>query len=115
MSSKGLGELGRLTAGEKLLIDRRRNGRTQADAARHYDVGRFRYGLWERDKQVGGVPNVIVRSARLDPWERCLIYRHRSGKTQEEIAKGLKMSRYWINKMERGEEPCDSLLWYWEQ
>lgn len=62
----------------------------------------------------------MVEMERMDvlplaPHERCLLYRRRAGKTQAAIAEELKCCRYWVNQMERGEVPSDTLLWYWEQ
>ena len=111
MPHKGLGQLERITVGERLLIDRRRRGETQGEAAARHGVSPFIYGQMERDKIDG--PRVKVR--RLEAHERCLLYRRRSDKTQAQVAKDLKCCRWWLNQMERGLVPCDTLVWYWEQ
>ncbi len=111
MSDKGLGQLEKLTIGERLLIDRRRRGETQREAALRNAIAPYTYGQWERDEEIG--PEVKVGS--LETYERCLLYRRRSSVYQFQVANALKRSRFWINLMERGEAPCDELLWYWEQ
>ena len=105
-------ELGRLTTGEKLLLDRRRRGERQAEAAGRMKVTRVVYGRWERDRDPGA-PKVLL--GRLQPHERCLIYRRRAGLTQARVADDLGCCRWLINQMESGEAPCDTLAWYWEQ
>jgi DNA-binding XRE family transcriptional regulator len=112
VSDKGLGQLGRLTCGEQLLIDRRRRGETQEEAADRYGVSRFCYGNWERDCD-DGAPKVKVKA--LQGYERCLLYRHRCEMTQSKVATDIKRSRHWVNSMECGKVPCDELIWYWEQ
>ena len=108
-----LGELEKLTAGERLRIRRRRLGETQRQAADRHGVSLARYSLWERDLwPATGIPKVSL--GRLEPHERCLLYRLRAGTPQWKIAEDLGRCRYWVNKMERGEEPCDELIAYWE-
>lgn len=101
-----------LTAGEKLLILRRRKDLKQHEAALEFNVPASTYGKWERN-QVKNIPEVEIGD--LSANERCLLYRKRSNTKQEQIATKLKCSRYWVNKMERGLANCDELLWYWEQ
>lgn len=110
MPNKGLGELERLTRGERLLIARRSRGEGQKTAALRHGVKFSMYGKWERDT----VKGPSVRVGPLKAHERCLLYRRRSGKYQFEVAADLGFCRFWVNKMERGDAPCDDLLWYWE-
>ena len=110
MSDTGLGELERLSNCEQLLIDRRRRGETQPQAAKRLGTTPFMYGKWERAVVNG--PSVKV--GMLKPYERCLLYRRRAEKTQAEVAEHLERCRWWVNQMERGEVSCDTLLWYWE-
>jgi len=113
MPDKKLGEgLGRLTSGERLLIDRRRRTERQEAAALRLGVSRAVYGAWERETRSDGPP---VKIGRLKVHERCLLYRRRVGCTQAAVADGLRCSRFWVNLMEQGRAPCDDLLWYWEQ
>lgn len=51
---------------------------------------------------------------KLETFEKCLIYRRRCNKKQEEIAKELGICRYTLRKMENGIIPCGTLLGYWE-
>ena len=104
-------QLGKLTAGERLLVARRREGLSQTQAARKHGVTRRVYGGWERDDRPGA-PS--VRVGRLETHERCLLYRRRVGWTQERVARDLRCCRWWLNQMERGDAPVDELLWYWE-
>lgn len=113
-----LGELGRITAGEKLLLARLRAGETQAQTAERLGLSRKIYGLVEQDRRV--LTTVVpaagsIGSRTIRPHERCLLYRRRAGWTQERVANDLDMSRWWVNQMERGLVSCDRLLWYWEQ
>lgn len=112
MPDKGLGELGRLTRGERLLIKRRREGWSQGDAARRHNTTHSMYGKWERDVVKGGP---FIQFYKLEPHERCLLYRRRAEQTQDQVATALECCRWWVNQMERGAVSCDDLLWYWEQ
>lgn len=111
MSAAANGELGKLTRGEALLLERRRLNETQRKAARRHKVPYSRYSAWERDQIQG--PATRIRVAK--PHERCLLYRRRAKETQETVALSVGMCRYQLNQMERGDIPCDDLLWHWEQ
>jgi len=110
----------KLSQPERILLQRRRHGLTQAQAADRFKIPRHIYARIENGK-----PVVTRKLENLVEWmkgpfvaqdhERCLIMRERCGKTQDEVAADLKCSRYWLNRMETGKEPCDTLLWYWEQ
>lgn len=39
--------------------------------------------------------------------------RRRAGLTLLQVAKKLKLSKHWVNKMELGEIPCVTLMGYW--
>ncbi len=112
MPPKRLGPLGRLSCGERLIIDRRRRKETQEAASKRLGRTSFVYGRWERDFEGG--PE-ILRIKRLKMYERCLLYRRRAGTSQGEVARDLGRSRWQVNQMERGEVPCDELLSYWEK
>ncbi len=109
----------KLSQSERLLIHRRRLGFTQARAAKRWKLPAHIYARMEN-----GDILTLRRSAfrmpkagavTLKDHERCFVMRRRCGKTQHEVAKDLKCSRYWLNLMELGKQPCDTLLWYWEQ
>ncbi len=112
MPPKRLGPLGRLSCGERLITDRRRRKETQTVAAKRLGTSSFIYGRWERDDE-GGPSIRSVRPLRMH--EQCLLYRRRAGTSQGGVARQLGRSRWWINKMERGLEPCEELLSYWEK
>lgn len=111
MPNTGLGELERLSNSECLLIDRRRRGENQHQAAQRLGTTPFMYGKWERDVVAGPTTKVL----QLRPHECCLLYRRRVGKTQADVAHDLMCCRWWVNQMERGVVSPDVLLWYWEQ
>jgi len=113
MPAKRLGRLGRLSSGERLIVDRRRRKETQGVAAKRLCVNAFVYGQWERDDRDDGP---LIRSVTpLKRHERCLLYRRRRGMSQIEVAHQLALSRWWLNQMERGIQPCDKLIHYWEK
>lgn len=111
MPDNGLGSLERLDNGETLRLKRRRLGETQAQAAERLGVDFTVYGRWER----GDSAAPRARLGKVQDHERCLIYRLRANFTQQRVANDLKRCRWWINMLERGKQPCDELLWYWEQ
>jgi hypothetical protein len=106
--TKGLGELKRA---EKLLLERRRKNETQGEAAARYEVSHNRYGLWERGR-LPDIPKVVI--VEIKPHERCLLYRRRANVTQARVAGEMKICRWWLNQMERGDVDCSSLIEYWE-
>lgn len=105
-----------LTPQEMLIIDRRRNGLNQKEAAKKFNVSLTTYSRWER----GIVPfnrNICnkVRFSQLSAREKCFIYRKRCNMTLWDVAKQLKLSKYYVNLMELGKVDCDVLIWFWEQ
>jgi DNA-binding XRE family transcriptional regulator len=108
-----LGELERLTGPERLLVERRRRGETQAEAAERHGVSQTRYSRWERGLEAdGALPTVRVGGLR--PHERCLLYRRRAGRSQWQVARDLQRCKMWVRQMERGEVDCSELIGYWE-
>jgi DNA-binding XRE family transcriptional regulator len=107
-----MSDLGEIAKHERLLIQRRRANKTQSEAAQYHGVSLSTYGIWERS-ECKKAPKVKI--SVLAAHECCLLYRKRANYTQRKVAKELGISRYWLNKMEMGHEPCDDLLWYWEQ
>lgn len=100
-----------LTASEKLAISRRRENKTQLQKAQEYGIHFDTYGNWERDLVIN-IPDVEL-SYPLQTHEVCYILRRRSGKTQQQVAKELNMSRVSVNLMEKGKISVLSLASYW--
>ena len=108
-------QLGELSPGERLLLDRRRRGESQVQAAARRGISHTAYGLMERDSEKGTRGVEVLEIGELKAHERCLLYRRRAGYTQARVAKELQVCRWWLNQMERGAVSCDLLVWYWEQ
>lgn len=105
----------RLSPGEALLLWRRRQGWNQAKAAKHFKVSLFTLKLAEYDRMPYFKYDLEQQSIKLNPNERCLIYRKRAKKTQVQVAKEIGCGREWLRLQEKGRVPCDSLLKYWER
>lgn len=102
-----------LSQAEKLRLWRGRLGLNQEQAGKRFGVSGWTYGEMERGDQP--VPVYAWRGEfRVRDHEKCLIYRLRSGVTQEHVAAELGCSRAWVNQMEAGEAPCVRLIEYWE-
>ncbi len=101
-----------LTPGEKLLIWRKRLNWNQEQAASYFGVSRFTYQLAEYDKSKDfQYPSFKLT---LKPWELCVLYRKRSGKTQRQLAGEIGISPDWFRQQESGKIPCLKLLDWWE-
>lgn len=105
-----------LSKAERYLIARRRLGLTQAQLAEYKGTTREAYNRFES----GCVPTSSIALSRtrltwadLAPYEACLIHRRRARFTQATVARALERSRFWINRMERGEVPCAELVEFW--
>ena len=102
----------RLTAGETLLLARRRSGESQEKCADGYGLTRNSYGKFERDEETH--TNIkIPELNELTDAEKCLILRRRSGLTQDECAEKIGITRFWFNRMEVGKADASSLVAYW--
>jgi DNA-binding XRE family transcriptional regulator len=101
----------RLTVGESLLLDRRRRGENQKQAAARLELSYNSYCYLERDMMAH---DIEVELNSIAPNEKCLIYRKRAGMTQAQVANTLGLCRWWINLMEQGKSPCGQLLQFWE-
>lgn len=104
-------EIADLTPGERLLIHRRRSGESQEAAALRLGMTRNAYGRLERDAEDIGI--VVPQIGELSADEMCLIARRRVGRTQEDCAEEIGVTRFWFNLMETGKVPCDDLLAFW--
>ena len=102
-----------LSPGEKLFIWRRRKNLNQDKAAKIFKVSVFEYKLAEYDKRQLAKLGYAEISV-LQPHERCVLYRRRSGMKQEEIAGKLGISRNWLRQLESGKEDPAKLLAFWE-
>lgn len=101
----------KLTNGEKLLVQRRRDDLTQPQAAEAADVSLYLWRKWEID--IGEPPSVVT--GRLLPHEACFIRRRRAGVSLASLADALKLSRWWICQMEYGRAPIGRLVAYWSK
>lgn len=101
------------TAGELLLLDRRRRGYNQVEAAAMYGVRPDRYRDWEADRRTTDQPKPRSRVGRLTLREQCFLLRRRAGKTQRELAEEIGLTRVWVHKMEEGSAPVARLCQFW--
>lgn len=99
-----------LSAGETLIIDRRRRGESQADAARRHRVSSYRYRRWEDDDDPDA-PRVELET--IEEYEAFHVLRRRAGMLIEDLAAEIGCSRWWVTQMERGQAPCGRLKDYW--
>lgn len=111
-----MSEIEELTEAERYLLDRRRKGENQTQAAARLGISRQKYNKLEcgnlsllPERQV---PAITIAS--LSGGERCLLYRRRLGLTQTALAAERSMSRYWINRQERDAVDSTDLICYWE-
>lgn len=109
--ASGVVEITDLTPGERLLIHRRRSGESQEAAARRLLMTRNTYGRLERDEETNGVRIPEISELTID--EKCLLVRRRAGRTQEDCADDIGVTRFWFNQMETGKVPCDDLADFW--
>lgn len=100
-----------LTPGERLLIHRRRSGESQEATSRRLGMTRNAYGRLERDSEESRITTPQIGELSAD--EICLIHRRRSGKTQEECAEELGVTRFWFSLMETGKVSCEDLVAFW--
>ena len=100
-----------LTAAERLLIDRRRAGATQVDAAAHWGVSAWTYRMWESGQREKDIPEPTL--GRLTEVEGCVILRRRTGLSRTALAKLVSISEWWLTQMERGRIPADRLIEFW--
>lgn len=99
---------------ERLFIERRRTGQSQARAARRYGVSLYQYRQWENAEEPppAGAGDSV---GELEPHEWCLLERLRSGLPSTKVARAAGCSRWWLTQMERGLKPADRLLAAWRK
>jgi len=95
-----------LAAHEKVLIHRRRQGKTQAVAAEEHGVPVGHYIRWENG--TWWCP-FTPRVQKLTNQEKCFIMRRRANMTQSEVANLLSCSTRWVTMMEVGRAPVRQL------
>lgn len=110
----------KLTLGEILLLHRRKNGLNQSEMAKEVGLTYDIYRTIEYDlnsdipkASLAKLKNISRNNIPLETHEECFIRRRRSKIPQWRIAKDIKVSRYWLGKMERGEVPSEKLQEYW--
>ena len=102
-----------LTKGERLMIQRRRDNRSQSEMATFLGVSLYRYRLWEAGEGLADAP--LLALGRLRDFEACVIRRRRAGVDAKELAQELNVSRWWLTQMEYGQAPADRLVSYWQK
>lgn len=100
-----------LTRAERLVVARRRDEVSQADAAAQHGVSVDTYKRWETGRYQG--PMVAI--GRLLPHEECFLLRRRATMSRSELARAIGKSRQWTTLMERGREPAHHLVTYWRE
>ncbi len=104
----------KLTLAEKLFAYRALKKWTQRRAASFWGVGFWTYRAWEENPNA---PPPTVRAElpkiELSKQLRYVILRRREGMTQSDLARELKVSRQWVNRMELGLESDQLLRDYW--
>lgn len=101
-----------LTPGEKLYLDRKRNGLNMTEAATEYEVGLAKYRAWEHDAAEGAPSPALGKLTQQDEF---LILRRRSGKTIKELCVEVDCCPWWFRQMELGIVPNDRLVEFWSK
>jgi len=104
-----------LTLGERLMIGRRREGLTQTEAAKKHNVTLYKYRQWEEDDMRGKGTAPFIRLGPLKKNEQCLVRRRREGLRAAQVAEHMKISEFWLRRMERGNSPVRALYNYWQK
>lgn len=99
-----------LTNDERLLVQRRRLGETQDEAAERWGVSSWTYRCWERPGN--GAP-LGIRIGRLQDHEICYLMRRQWGMSRKECAAAAGISQGWLTQMERGRIDCEPLIEFW--
>lgn len=99
-----------VTPGERLLIERRRAGQNQTEAAASYDLSEWQYRQCEADRS-NAIP--VTPIGRLQAHESCMLMRRRAGMKRTELAVQVGISGWWLTRMERGQIPADRLVAFW--
>lgn len=102
----------KLTNGERLLILRRRRGRSQVEAAKHYGCTLYSYRAFEADKTSN---REGLSVGRLANHERCFLLRKRAGLSLQALAKRLGVTPNWLVEIEHGRQSVARLAAYWKR
>ncbi len=109
-------ELSDLTPGEKLKLNRRRlgcrHGQSQKKAAKRWRVTLYRYRQAETDR-LEDYAGLMPRLIELREYEACYILRLRKNLSVIKMAKKIKVSEWWLIKMEHGREDSAKLVNHW--
>ena len=113
-----------LTAGEKLVMMRRRHGRfgrgiAQRTLARNIQVTRRQIQLAEDDETVptewpGPLKKFSAQFRDVQKHELCFVMRRRKKQSLQALATELGLSRFWVQQMELGREKADVLVAHWK-
>lgn len=99
-----------LTTDQRLVVQRRRLGETQDEAAARWGVSPWAYRCWERGGN--GAPTGI-RLGRLADHESCFLMRRHWGMSRKECAAAMGISQGWLTQMERGQVCAEKLAEFW--
>jgi len=110
----GNGETLELSEGERALVYRRRMGLSQKAMAKSFGITRRIYSEKEANGTIT-LPGFMVVVEPITGAEQCLIWRRRSGWTQQACADLMGITRYWYNLMENGKAPSDKLEAFWNE
>ena len=100
---------------ETLELLRRRAGYSRAEMSKKLQVCENTVYNWESgstriNQKAFKFSDITV--IKLADHEICFILRNRKNLTQAQVAKKLKLSRYWVNLMEQGKKDCSRMLMY---
>ena len=101
-----------LSPDERILIDRRRRGETQIEAASRLGLTTNAFRALETGEKYAG-KSLRPPLGRLADYEQCLIARKRYDLTMQEVADDIEISRWWVVQIEAGRAPADCLVDYW--
>lgn len=100
-----------MTSSEKLLVDRRRRGATQTEAALMWGFSEWHYRMLEAGNRESVCPR--VRIGKLKPNESAFLSRRRLGLKRTELAERIGVSSWWLTQMERGAVNPKRLIDFW--
>ena len=98
-----------LTLAERVLLQRRRAGQSQREAAKAHGVTLYRFRRWE----TGEEEPAKVSLGDLRSHEVCFLRRRRAGISVQDLARELDVTPWWLTQMEYGRQGCVRLLDYW--